>query len=129
MGAMLLNHLSRPTVDLFEREEDGRVVKEPVSLQRVRALLTEPEPEAHIERGPLAIRGVAWSGAAPIARAEVSVGDGPWQEARLVGDRRRHSWQWWELLTRVEQPGRVRLRARATDLARRSHPTVRNGTA
>ena len=27
----------------------------------------------------MVIRGVAWSGAAPIARVEVSIGDGDWQ--------------------------------------------------
>ena len=42
--------------------------------------------------------------------------------ARLIGERARHSWQWWELLTRVERPGPVVLRARATDLAGRTQP-------
>jgi hypothetical protein len=52
----------------------------------------------------------------------VSVGEGDWQPARLVGERSRHSWQWWELLTRVERPGTVTLRVRATDMAERSQP-------
>ena len=52
----------------------------------------------------------------------MSVGDGPWQPARLVGERRRHSWQWWELLTRLDEPGPTTLRARATDLAGRTQP-------
>lgn len=106
----------------FEREQDSQVVREPVSLQRVRTLITEPGPEAQVERGALAIRGVGWSGAAAIARVEVSVDGGAWQEARLIGERRRHSWQWWELLTRVERPGKIGLRARATDLAGRTQP-------
>lgn len=106
----------------FEREQDGQVRREPVSLQRVRALITEPGPGAEVQRGELAIRGVAWSGAAAIARVEVSVSGGAWQEARLIGDRRRHGWQWWELLTRADQPGRLSLRARATDLAGRTQP-------
>jgi len=75
-----------------------------------------------VRPGDLAIRGVAWSGAAPIARVEVSVNGGDWQEARLVSDRNRHSWQWWELITRVEQTGALTLRARATDLAGRIQP-------
>jgi DMSO/TMAO reductase YedYZ molybdopterin-dependent catalytic subunit len=105
----------------FEREEDGRVVREPVALMRVRALITEPEPDETVARGDLAVRGVAWSGAAPIARVEVGV-NGRWAEARLIGERSRHSWQWWELLTRVEGPGPVTLRARATDLAGQTQP-------
>jgi DMSO/TMAO reductase YedYZ molybdopterin-dependent catalytic subunit len=106
----------------YEWERDGRVVREPVTLQQVRALITEPGQNAEVRRGDITVRGVAWSGAGPIARVEVSVGGGDWQEARLVGQRSRHSWQWWELTTRVEAPGAVTLRARATDLAGRSQP-------
>ena len=42
-------------------------LSEPVTVQRVRALITEPSPQA-VHPGELAISGVAWSGAAPIAR-------------------------------------------------------------
>jgi DMSO/TMAO reductase YedYZ molybdopterin-dependent catalytic subunit len=101
-------------------ERDG--VREPVTLQQVRALVTEPDAGAALDRGDLAIRGVAWSGAAPVAKVDVSVGDGPWQEARLVGARHRHSWQWWELITRIDTPGPTTIRARATDLAGRVQP-------
>ena len=91
-------------------------------MQRVRALITEPSPQTEVPPGDLAIRGVGWSGAAPIARIEVSVNGGDWQEARLVSERNRHSWQWWELITRVEKSGDLVLRARATDLAGRTQP-------
>ena len=106
----------------YEWERDGQVVSEPVTLQRVRALITEPTPQTDVRAGELAIRGVAWSGAAPIARVEVSVNGGSWQEARLVSERNRTSWQWWELITRVEKSDRLILRARATDLAGRTQP-------
>lgn len=55
--------------------------------------ITEPEPDSELEQGELPIRGVARSGAAPIARVEVRIGGSPWQNARLVGERKRHSWQ------------------------------------
>jgi DMSO/TMAO reductase YedYZ molybdopterin-dependent catalytic subunit len=100
----------------------GDVAREPVTLQRVRAVITEPGPDQEREAGELIVRGVAWSGAAPIARVEVSVGGGPWQRARLLGERHRHSWQWWELSTHADRPGRISLRARATDLAGRTQP-------
>ena len=106
----------------YEWERDGQVVREPVKLQRVRSLITEPSGGQELERGAVAIRGVAWSGSAVMARVEVSVGGGAWQEARLVGERKRHSWQWWELLTRIEQAGTITIRARATDLAGRTQP-------
>jgi DMSO/TMAO reductase YedYZ molybdopterin-dependent catalytic subunit len=103
-------------------EREGGTVSEPVTLQRVRALITEPLPHAEVPSGELVIRGVAWSGAAPIARIDVSVSGGDWQEARLVSDRNRYSWQWWELITRFDRSGDLTLRARATDLAGRTQP-------
>ncbi len=107
---------------VIERDVDGQIVRDPVTLQRVRALITTPQPEERVTAGLLTVRGVAWSGAAPIGRVELQVGDGAWQEAQLVGERRRHCWQWWELRTRVEARGRITLRARATDLAGRTQP-------
>jgi DMSO/TMAO reductase YedYZ molybdopterin-dependent catalytic subunit len=107
----------------YEWQRDGEdVVREPVTLQRVRALITEPAPDAELGRGELAIRGVAWSGAAPIARVEVSIGTSGWRDARLVSERKRHSWQWWELIAHVQEPGAIMLRTRATDLAGRTQP-------
>jgi DMSO/TMAO reductase YedYZ molybdopterin-dependent catalytic subunit len=106
----------------FEWTRDGRIVREPVTLQQVRSLITEPAPNQQAACGDMTIRGVAWSGAAPIARVEVSVGDRAWQEARLVGERRRHSWQWWEIITQIDAPGPLVIRSRATDLAGRIQP-------
>ena len=106
----------------YEWEREGALISEPVTLQRVRALITEPSPQSEVGAGELAIRGVAWSGAAPIARVEVSVNGDGWHEARLVSERNRYSWQSWELLTRVEQSEELVLRARATDLAGRTQP-------
>jgi DMSO/TMAO reductase YedYZ molybdopterin-dependent catalytic subunit len=112
----------------FEWEREGQLVREPVALQRVRALITEPKGDDEIAAGELAIRGVAWSGAAPIARVELSVDGGPWQHARLLGERSRRSWQWWELIARIDRPGTTTtrssrtIRARATDLAGRAQP-------
>jgi DMSO/TMAO reductase YedYZ molybdopterin-dependent catalytic subunit len=109
---------------VYEWERDGGIVHEPVRLQRVRALITEPTDSASVTAGELVVRGVAWSGAAPIDRVDVSIGTGPWQAARMIGERRRHSWQWWELLTRCETVGPTTVRARATDLAGRTQPEL-----
>jgi DMSO/TMAO reductase YedYZ molybdopterin-dependent catalytic subunit/rhodanese-related sulfurtransferase/glyoxylase-like metal-dependent hydrolase (beta-lactamase superfamily II) len=96
--------------------------REPVTLQRVRALITNPADGDELTSGQTAVRGVAWSGPAPIAKVEVSINDGPWQQARLLGDPHRHSWQWWELLTNLDQPGNTRIRSRATDQAGQTQP-------
>ena len=108
----------------YEWQREGQLVREPVTLQRVRALITEPSANQELPRGEFAVRGVAWSGAAPIARVEVSVNGERWQDARLIGERQRHRWQWWELLTRVHDPGPLTVRARATDLAGRTQPDM-----
>ncbi len=108
----------------YEWTRDGQSVREPVTLQRVRALITEPAPDQEIPAGEVAVRGVAWSGAAPIGRVEVSVGSGGWQTARLLNERKRHGWQWWELITHLTTPGPVTLSARATDLAGRTQPAL-----
>ena len=107
-------------VDKYCYELSG--AKEPVTLQRVRALITDLHDGEQLPAGDVAIRGVAWSGAAPISMVEISVNNGAWLQARLVGDRHRHSWQWWELLTTLDQPGPTIVRARATDMAGRTQP-------
>jgi DMSO/TMAO reductase YedYZ molybdopterin-dependent catalytic subunit/rhodanese-related sulfurtransferase len=106
----------------FESQRDGTTVKEPVRLQRVRSVITSPTSGSEVDSGRLTIRGVAWSGADAIGSVDVSVGDGPWQPAQMIGERRRHSWQWWELLTQVDERGTTTLRSRATDLAGRVQP-------
>jgi len=68
------------------------------------------------------VRGLAWSGAGPIARVEVSVGDRPWQAATLTGGQHRHGWRAWQLRAEVAGPGPVIVRARATDAAGRTQP-------
>jgi DMSO/TMAO reductase YedYZ molybdopterin-dependent catalytic subunit len=102
-------------------EDDGGS-REPVTLQRVRALITSPTAGEELPVGDVTVRGVAWSGVAPIAQVAVSMDGRPWQEARLVGPRQRHRWQWWELSSRLESPGPHTIRARAEDLAGRTQP-------
>jgi DMSO/TMAO reductase YedYZ molybdopterin-dependent catalytic subunit len=95
---------------------------EPVRLQQVRALITRPGSGQQLACGGLIVRGVAWSGAAPIERVEVSVAAGPWQKARLVGTAPPGGWQQWEFLATGLEPGEVSLRARATDMVGQVQP-------
>jgi DMSO/TMAO reductase YedYZ molybdopterin-dependent catalytic subunit/rhodanese-related sulfurtransferase len=107
---------------VYETERNGTLAREPVRLQHVRSVITQPSAGQQVTAGDLVVRGVAWSGAAPIDTVEVSIGSGAWHHARLIGQPHRHSWQWWELLTRIDSPGETTLRARATDLAGRTQP-------
>jgi DMSO/TMAO reductase YedYZ molybdopterin-dependent catalytic subunit len=106
----------------YEWERNRQMVREPVTLQRVRSLITEPAPDSEVDPGVLAVRGVAWSGAGPIARVAVSIGGGTWEAARLVGDQHDYGWQGWELITTTPGAGPATLRARATDLAGNTQP-------
>lgn len=110
----------------YEWDRGGTTTTEPVRLQQVRSVITSPTDESVFDTDQLTIRGVAWSGATPLAGVEVSVGEGAWQAAQLIGERSRHSWQWWELLTQIGQRGTVTVRSRATDLAGRVQPETVN---
>ena len=107
---------------MYEWEREGKLVKEPVRLQKVRALITQPLTEEAVATGDVAVQGLAWSGSAPIARVEVSVDGQKWQPARLTVTGSRHEWQRWDLMTRFDRPGRATIRARATDLAGHTQP-------
>jgi DMSO/TMAO reductase YedYZ molybdopterin-dependent catalytic subunit len=100
----------------------GQSVTEPVRQQRVRALITEPVSGQWISCGDVTIRGLAWSGAAPVSRVQVGVNQRPWQKARLIGRPEPHGWRRWELLAHLDQPGMTTIRARATDMTGRSQP-------
>ena len=107
---------------VYEWERDGRPQTEPVRRQRVRALITEPALGARLAAGEVPIRGYAWSGEAPIARVEVSLGAGRWLPARLLGPADRYAWHPWELIARLHRPGAVTVRARAIDEAGNRQP-------
>lgn len=107
---------------VYEWQRDGHLEKDPVRQMRVRSLITEPDADGEVEMGPLAVRGLAWSGVAPLAGVDVRVDGDAWQPAQLFGQPSTHSWQRWELLTQVRRPGRITLRSRATDRAGRIQP-------
>ena len=56
---------------VYEWDRDGTTVREPVRLQRVRSIITESAGAADVAVGELVIRGVAWSGAAPIKGVDI----------------------------------------------------------
>lgn len=107
---------------VFEWQRAGRLVREPVGSPRVRALITDPATGGEVADGDITVRGVAWSGAAPVARVEVSVAGGDWRPARLAGGAGPRGWQRWELPVQLDTPGQTSIRARATDSAGRTQP-------
>jgi DMSO/TMAO reductase YedYZ molybdopterin-dependent catalytic subunit len=103
---------------VYEWQRDGAQVREPVGLQRIRALITEPANGGAAPAGSvLTVRGVAWSGAAAVTRVEVAAGTASWRDAELVGEPQSSGWQRWELAVAGLPPGPSRIRARAYDAA------------
>jgi DMSO/TMAO reductase YedYZ molybdopterin-dependent catalytic subunit len=105
----------------FAQLQGGNVSAEPVTRMRVRSLITQPEDGESIKPGHVAIKGLAWSGTAHVSRVDVSVG-GEWKEAHLQGHARPNSWRRWELITRIDQTGEVKIRARAHDATGQVQP-------
>lgn len=107
---------------VFEWRRDGEIVRQPVAEPQVRALITSPGTGDQMPHGALTVRGVAWSGAAPVTRVTVSVAGGQWQPARLAGMPDGHGWQRWDLPVQAAGPGEITIRARAIDGDGRSQP-------
>jgi DMSO/TMAO reductase YedYZ molybdopterin-dependent catalytic subunit len=99
--------------------------REPVSLMRVRARITDPARDATIPAGSYTVRGKAWSGSGPVTKVEVSLtGEGDWYPAKLRPGRGPYEWHEWSFDWHSAEPGRQTLRARATDAAGNVQPDV-----
>jgi DMSO/TMAO reductase YedYZ molybdopterin-dependent catalytic subunit len=99
--------------------------REPVTLMRVRARITDPAPRSSIPVGTYTIRGKAWTGTGPVTRVEVSLtGEGDWHRAELESPAGPYQWQDWSFDWHAADAGRHALRARATDAAGHVQPDV-----
>ena len=89
----------------------------------VRSIITCPADGARIAAAPsLDVRGFAWAGDDAVARVEVSLAEGAWQEAALKPPRNRYDWQRWQASIALPATGAAVLRARATDMAGNVQP-------
>lgn len=103
-----------------ERSDPGST---PLTTMRVRSLITSPADGSALPSGEHRVRGLAWSGAGPVVRVEVSADAGAtWQEAELVSPPERYAWRRWEFRWWADQPGQVTLRSRAFDAAGQGQP-------
>ncbi|NEB03632.1 sulfite oxidase [Streptomyces sp. SID13726] len=116
------------TVAYRIRQEPGDE-GEPVTRIAPRALLVPPGFPDFMSRtrvvrpGTVTLEGRAWSGRAPVTRAEVSTDAGhSWHEAELEPDT-GHRWAWrrWRL-DWAARPGEFVLSARATDAEGHTQP-------
>jgi sulfite oxidase len=95
---------------------------EPVTVMPVKSLITAPAEGADVAAGPQEVRGIAFSGHAPVERVEVSVDGGQrWERAALEGEPGTGRWQVFRL--QVQAPfGPMTAMARATDAAGNVQP-------
>jgi DMSO/TMAO reductase YedYZ molybdopterin-dependent catalytic subunit len=107
---------------IYEWRRNGAVHSEPVGRQRVRSLITQPLEGDTVAAGQMEIRGLAWSGSSAIERVDVSINQGEWHAARMVGQPQNYCWQQWELSTHLSRSGKMSIRSRATDQAGMRQP-------
>jgi DMSO/TMAO reductase YedYZ molybdopterin-dependent catalytic subunit len=88
----------------------------PVTTFPVKSIIGRPTDGARAPLGPQEVVGVAFSGAAPIAKVEVSTDGGTtWNAAALEGVAAPARWQVFRYRFDARAPGTLRAMARATD--------------
>ena len=101
----------------------GRPRTLPVTRMEPRALITSPVDGSRLGAGPIRLKGVAWSGWAPIERVELSLDGGRiWEPTRLVGPSDRRAWRGWEYDWMPRNGGSYQVVARATDAKGNAQP-------
>jgi len=105
---------------------EGRDYPTPIPVtQQVIKSAFELGFNANLPNRPQVLSGRSWSGAAPIARVEISTDAGTsWHRARLHGPNLPHAWVRWEHPWRPPGPGSYTLQARATDWAGNTQPAT-----
>jgi DMSO/TMAO reductase YedYZ molybdopterin-dependent catalytic subunit len=127
--------LARLTATTYDAEQaywterdwaiDGRILTQ--------SRIDTPRGLARLKAGENVIGGVAWAQGRGIAKVEIRVDDGPWQEATLGPDANIDYWRQW-FLPWDATPGQHQLTVRATDLTgavqteKRASPFPRGAT-
>ncbi|MBB6436418.1 molybdopterin-dependent oxidoreductase [Streptomyces candidus] len=81
---------------------------------KTQSRIDTPRPLASPKAGPVTVAGVAWAQHRGIARVQVRVDGGPWQDARLAAEAGRDTWRQWTWPW-TATPGNHTLEVRATD--------------
>ena len=94
----------------------------PLTVFPVKSVVARPGEGARLRAGAIELAGVAFSGAAPIARVEVTLDGGQtWARAALDGPAGAGRWQVWRHRI-AAKPGIWRVAVRATDAAGSTQP-------
>jgi DMSO/TMAO reductase YedYZ molybdopterin-dependent catalytic subunit len=122
--------LASPFAGFYQRHryvmvhpERGDTTARPLTTIPPRSLLVAPKDGTTLPRGEVRLRGLAWSGEAPVERVEVSVDDGrTWQAADWTSEPARYAWRTWDFRWQATSPGPVTLCSRAFDAAGHTQP-------
>jgi hypothetical protein len=89
----------------------------------VKAIITSPHDQNHIERKRTKVTGVAYGGEGEIRRVDVSTDLGRhWEPADLGPDKARFAWRLWEYEWQAPTVGAYVIMARAYDSLNRYQP-------
>ncbi len=122
--------LASPFAGFYQRDryvmvhpERGETTATPLTTIPPRSVFVAPTDGATLPRDAQRLRGLAWSGEAPVERVEVSVDDGrTWQAADWTSEPERYAWRGWEYRWEATSPGPATLRSRAFDAAGHTQP-------
>lgn len=114
--------MARDYVTIREEQKDGETVWTETSVGR--ALLKSAPAKVTVADGGYRIIGAAWGGS--IAKVEIRIDDGPWQEAQLqdAGRSSPFTWRIWSFDWAGVTPGEHAVTTRATDTAGAMQPAM-----
>lgn len=113
--------MARDYVTVREVEQDGETVWTETGVRHMR-LKSAPARVTRAEE-VYRITGAAWG--APIAKVEVQIDDGPWEEAALdTSEQAEFAWTIWYLDWPNPAPGEHKITSRAIDTAGNVQPTM-----
>jgi DMSO/TMAO reductase YedYZ molybdopterin-dependent catalytic subunit len=90
----------------------GYAVHGPIKTE---SRIDAPKPFQQLPAGPVTIAGIAWAQTTGIAKVEVRIDGGAWQNARLGAPVNRNTWRMWRTELTVRKAGSHTVEARATD--------------
>jgi DMSO/TMAO reductase YedYZ molybdopterin-dependent catalytic subunit len=112
------------TVKYTVKRRTGKgTCSEVVGPMAVKSEIIRPQSGAALGLGTNRLFGVAWAGEEAVAGVDVSVDGGrTWSPAQLIGPQSKYSWNMWEYLWEVAQPGGYQVLSRAISTGGRIQP-------
>lgn len=118
-----LAELELTTFDAFDAYwvPRGWAERAPIKTQ---SRIDVPSARTDVPPGPQTVAGVAWAQGRGIARVEVQVDEGPWEQAQLAEAVGTDTWRQWAYQWQATE-GTHQLRVRATDETGETQPEER----